>query len=234
MKTKILIVDDDINISELLGLYIKKHGYEYLCVHNGSDFYDIYKEYNPDLILLDLMLPGEDGYSICKNIRKESTVPIIMISAKGESISKITGLDLGADDYIQKPFDCEEVMARIKSVLRSRTYSQNSVEVNKDNLAYTFNDLSINVNERLLLYKNKSLELPPKEFDLLVYLIDKSNQVVTREELLESIWGYEYIGDSRTVDVHIKRIRAKLKDSIHWKLATVWGVGYRFEVTYED
>lgn len=222
-KHKILIVDDDIHIAELLSLYLQKEGYETKEVFDGREALALAETINPSLILLDLMLPGLDGYQICTEIRKNSKVPIIMMTAKGETFDKVLGLELGADDYIVKPFDSKEVMARVKAVLRR----YESTDTNKSNIL-SFPNLEINVSNYSIVYHNKGMEFPPKEFELLSYLAQNPNRVFTREQLLDRIWGYEYVGDTRTVDVHVKRIREKLNQDDEWGIRTVWSVGYKF------
>ena len=223
---KIMVVDDDPHISELISLYLNKEGYETIEVDDGQKAVDTYYQYQPNLILLDLMLPGMDGYKVCSEIRKTSTVPIIMLTAKGETFDKVLGLELGADDYIVKPFDPKELIARVKAVLR-RFEPQNTVQ---DSKVLTFKNLVINLSNYSVTYHDKTVDFPPKEFELLHFLAEHPNQVFTREQLLDKIWGYEYIGDTRTVDVHVKRIREKLGNEEEWGIKTVWGVGYKFEV----
>lgn len=229
-KQKILIVDDDTNISELISLYLTKECFETKCVEDGEAALDAFKNFKPNLILLDLMLPGMDGYQVCREIRKLSQTPIIMLSAKGEVFDKVLGLELGADDYIIKPFDTKELVARVKAVLR-RTFvvePQTSAKEDKgDSVEYT--DLTINLTNYSVTYMGRSIKMPPKELELLYFLASSPNQVFSREQLLDNIWGYEYIGDTRTVDVHIKRIREKISDHRHWAITSVWGIGYKFE-----
>ncbi len=224
IKSKILIVDDDVNISELISLYLIKEGYETNVAHNGNDAITVFQTYAPNLVILDLMLPGRDGYDVCKEIRKISNIPIIMLTAKGETFDKILGLELGADDYIVKPFDTKELTARVKAVLRRynpKNYKSKQVVVP---------NLTINLSNYTVMYKNETIDMPPKELELLFFLASNPNQVFTREQLLDRIWGYEYIGDTRTVDVHIKRIREKISETDSWGIKTVWGIGYKFEV----
>ena len=223
---KILIVDDDEHIAELIGLYLSKEGYETLEVHDGRQVLDRFSSFKPDLCVLDLMLPGMDGYKICTEIRKISNVPIVMLTAKGETFDKVLGLELGADDYMVKPFDTKELVARVKAVLRR--YSQKPEEEETGKIL-RFENLEINLSNYSVVYHNKKLEFPPKEFEVLCYLAEHKNQVFTREQLLDRIWGYEYVGDTRTVDVHIKRIREKFTNQDNWSVKTVWGVGYKFE-----
>ncbi len=223
-NTKILIVDDDENICELIALNLEKEGYKTKCVYDGNEVMPSIQSYNPGLILLDLMLPGKDGLQLCKEIRKTSDIPIIMITAKGETFDKILGLELGADDYIVKPFDNKELTARVKAVLRRigpRRQETNEV---------TLPDLVINMTNYTVEYEGSRIDMPPKELELLYYLATHPNQVFTREQLLDKIWGYEYIGDTRTVDVHVKRIREKIKGTDTWSVKTVWGIGYKLEV----
>lgn len=228
-KQKILIVDDDVNIAELISLYLTKECYDTRMVHDGEEALQVYEQYEPNLILLDLMLPGIDGYQVCREIRSKSNLPIIMLSAKGEIFDKVLGLELGADDYIMKPFDSKELVARVKAVLRR--YQPAKPEASAPNIkCVEYPDLTINQTNYSVLYRGKPVEMPPKELELLYFLASSPNQVFTREQLLDHIWGYEYIGDTRTVDVHVKRLREKIKDHISWRLATVWGIGYKFEV----
>jgi len=228
-KQKILIVDDDTNISELISLYLTKECFETKTVENGEDALKMFSAFQPDLILLDLMLPGMDGYQVCRELRRNSRVPIIMLSAKGEVFDKVLGLELGADDYMIKPFDSKELVARVKAILR-RTYVDKAVREPENNQLVELPDLTVNLTNYSVTYMGKPLEMPPKELELLYFLASSPNQVFTRDQLLDHIWGYEYIGDSRTVDVHIKRLREKLKDNDSWALTTVWGIGYRFEI----
>lgn len=230
-KQKILIVDDDTNIAELISLYLIKECFDTQMVYDGEEALTAFKEFQPNLILLDLMLPGIDGYQVCREIRKASNVPIIMLSAKGEIFDKVLGLELGADDYIIKPFDSKELVARVKAVLRR--YQQPVTNTSTAGTANTsiveYPDLSINLSNYSVVYDCRNIEMPPKELELLYFLASSPNHVFTREQLLDNIWGYEYIGDTRTVDVHIKRLREKIHDHEQWRIATVWGIGYRFE-----
>ena len=226
-NTKILVVDDDINICELLRLYLEKEGYSVTIANDGISAVEMFGSSNPDIILLDIMLPGQDGWQVCREIRKTSNVPIIMLTAKGETFDKVLGLELGADDYVTKPFETKEVVARIKAVLRrtSSSNSENSVKIVK------YDKLSINLTNYELIVDGKKVDAPPKELELLYHLASNPNRVFTRDQLLDEVWGFDYYGDSRTVDVHIKRIREKLTNvSDKWELATVWSVGYKFEV----
>ena len=229
-KQKILIVDDDENIANLISLYLTRECYETRIEHDGQSALDAFKEYAPNLILLDIMLPGLDGYEVCREIRRESKVPIIMLSAKTEVFDKVLGLELGADDYIIKPFDSKELVARVKAVLRRYTEAPAPVEKKPDEKRVEYKDLIINLSNYEVIYKGKPVEMTPREIELLYFLASSPNQVFTREQLLDHIWGYEYAGDTRTVDVHIKRIREKIADTDQWSIGTVWSVGYRFEV----
>ena len=229
-KQKILIVDDDENIANLISLYLTKECYETRIEHDGQSALDAFKEYAPNLILLDIMLPGLDGYEVCREIRRESKVPIIMLSAKTEVFDKVLGLELGADDYIIKPFDSKELVTRVKAVLRRYTEAPAPVEKKPDEKRVEYKDLIINLSNYEVIYKGKPVEMTPREIELLYFLASSPNQVFTREQLLDHIWGYEYAGDTRTVDVHIKRIREKIADTDQWSIGTVWSVGYRFEV----
>lgn len=235
-KQKILIVDDDTNIAELISLYLTKECFDTEIVEDGEAALTAFKEFSPDLILLDLMLPGIDGYEVCREIRKTSNIPIIMLSAKGEIFDKVLGLELGADDYMIKPFDSKELVARVKAILRRyknttaaqpTTNTPANIAPQSDYVEYP--DLLINLTNYSVTYKGKNIDIPPKELELLYFLASSPNQVFTREQLLDHIWGYEYLGDTRTVDVHVKRIREKIKDHDSWSLATVWGIGYKFE-----
>lgn len=228
-KQKILIVDDDTNISDLIALYLTKECFDTKCVEDGDEALKAFSVFQPNLILLDLMLPGMDGYQVYREIRKTSSTPIIMLSAKGEVFDKVLGLELGADDYIIKPFDSKELVARVKAVLR-RTHIPPSLSMEKENNIVSHPDLEINMNNYSVIYMGKKIDMPPKELELLHFLASSPNQVFTREQLLDHIWGYEYMGDTRTVDVHIKRIREKMTEHEHWALSTVWGIGYKFEL----
>lgn len=229
-KQRILIVDDDENIAELISLYLTKECFNTKMVHDGEEALNAFKEFNPHLILLDLMLPGIDGYQVCREIRKDSNIPIIMLSAKGEIFDKVLGLELGADDYMIKPFDSKELVARVKAVLRRVVSTPKEPEVQKKPNEYVeYPDLIINLSNYSVTYNGNSIDMPPKELELLYFLASSPNQVFTREQLLDHIWGYEYVGDTRTVDVHIKRIREKIRDHEKWSIGTVWGIGYKFE-----
>lgn len=232
-KQRILIVDDDYNIAELISLYLTKECFETKIVGDGEEALRVFPEFQPNLILLDLMLPGIDGYQVCQELRSTSQVPIIMLSAKGEIFDKVLGLELGADDYMIKPFDSKELVARVKAVLRRYQLPvqmpASSVTEQHGNFV-EYPDLIVNLTNYSVIYNGHSIELPPKELELLYFLASSPNQVFTREQLLDHIWGYEYIGDTRTVDVHIKRLREKIKGNDKWALTTVWGIGYKFEV----
>lgn len=232
-KQKILIVDDDENIAELISLYLTKECFDTQIASDGEEALSLFAEFQPNLILLDLMLPGMDGYEVCREIRKTSATPIIMLSAKGEIFDKVLGLELGADDYMIKPFDSKELVARVKAVLRRFTSSApaaNEAANEKPVGEYVeYPDLLINLTNYSVVYMGETIEMPPKELELFYFLASHPNQVFTREQLLDHIWGYEYIGDTRTVDVHIKRLREKIGDHEAWKLGTVWGIGYKFE-----
>ena len=228
-KQKILIVDDDENIAELLSLYLTKECYDTRIVNDGESALSEFDIFEPNLIVLDLMLPGIDGYQVCREIRAKSSTPIIMLSAKGEIFDKVLGLELGADDYMEKPFDSKELVARVKAVLRRYVAPKPVSEPNAPTKVVQYPDLTVSLNDYSVLYYGKRVEMPPKEIELLYFLASQPNQVFTREQLLDHIWGYEYIGDTRTVDVHIKRLREKIKDHESWSLSTVWGIGYKFE-----
>ena len=228
-KQKILIVDDDNNIAELISLYLTKECFETHIVNDGESVIPAINSFSPNLILLDIMLPGMDGYQVCREVRAKHSVPIIMLSAKGEVFDKVLGLELGADDYIEKPFDSKELVARVKAVLRRyKTVVTTHENPNEKKVEYT--DLTINLTNYSVVYMGENIDMPPKELELLYFLASSPNHVFTREQLLDQIWGYEYIGDTRTVDVHIKRLREKIKDHDNWKISTIWGIGYKFEV----
>ena len=228
LNQTVLIVDDEVNICELLRLYVEKEGYKALISHDGNDAVEKFKSMSPDLVLLDIMLPGKDGWQVCREIRSTNNTPIIMLSAKGETFDKVLGLELGADDYIVKPFEPKELIARIKAVLRRSESSVGTDETEKNELK--FDGLRINQETYEVYLDDKKVEMPPKEFELLYFLAKNTNKVYTRDQLLDEIWGYEFFGDSRTVDVHIKRIREKVeREDKNWHLKTVWGVGYKFE-----
>lgn len=233
-KQKILIVDDDENIAELISLYLTKECFETSIVYDGESALEAVKTFRPNLILLDLMLPGIDGYQVCREVRSSSSIPIIMLSAKGEIFDKVLGLELGADDYMEKPFDTKELVARVKAVLRrykpaAAPAAEPSAPAAKVKMV-EYPDLTINLTNYSVVYKDRTLEMPPKELELLYFLAASPNHVFTREQLLDQIWGYGYIGDTRTVDVHIKRLREKIDDHTDWRIATIWGIGYKFEV----
>ncbi|MBN2853551.1 MAG: response regulator transcription factor [Clostridia bacterium] len=222
---KILVVDDDRNICELIKLYLIKEGYQVFLSHDGLDGIKKYGEISPDLIILDIMLPGADGWEVCRKIKKSSNTSIIMLSAKGETFDKVLGLELGADDYIVKPFEPKELIARVKAILR-RTNSQEKKED-----IITIETLSIDKTNYQVKLKDQIIDMPPKEFELLYYLASHPNQVLTRNSILENIWSYDFYGDSRTIDVHVKRLREKIEqEDSAWEIKTVWGVGYKFEV----
>lgn len=229
-KTKILIVDDDNNIAELISLYLTKECYDTKIVSDGEEALAAFDSYAPNMILLDLMLPGIDGYQVCREVRTKSNVPIIMLSAKGEIFDKVLGLELGADDYIMKPFDSKELVARVKAVLRRYQPIKTHATPSPTTQCVEYPDLIINRSNYSVIYNGAQVDMPPKELELLYFLAASPNQVFTREQLLDHIWGYEYIGDTRTVDVHVKRLREKIKDHESWQISTVWGIGYKFEV----
>lgn len=221
---KILIVDDDQNISEIIKMYVENAGYETETAHDGREAQEKFSSYKPDLVLLDIMLPYIDGIDVLKWIRKEHETPVILLTAKGETFDKVLGLELGADDYIVKPFEPKEMMARVKAVLRRYSADNSKQEV------LSFDGLVIDSSSYSVVYNNNETKMPPKEFELLHYLATNKNKVFTREQLLCEVWGYDYPGDSRTVDVHVKRLREKLQGGESWQIETVWGVGYKFEV----
>lgn len=226
-NAKILIVDDDVNICELLRLYLEKDGFDVEVVTDGLKAIDAFSTTSPDLILLDIMLPGMDGWQICREIRKTSQTPIIMLTAKGETFDKVLGLELGADDYITKPFETKEVVARIKAVLRRSACQGSAAESIKE---VNYDKLMVNLTNYELKVDGNTIDTPPKELELIFHLASNPNRVYTRDQLLDEVWGFEYYGDSRTVDVHVKRLREKLEGvSDKWELKTVWGVGYKFE-----
>lgn len=224
-KTKVLVVDDDMNICELVRLYFEKDGYEVLTVYNGRKAIEVFSEFAPSIVILDIMLPGADGWQVCRELRKVSNIPIIMLTAKGETFDKVLGLELGADDYMVKPFDPKELVARVKAVLRRYEHKD------FDTQEIVYPNLVVNRTNYTVKIAGKDLELPPKELELLFFLASNPNKVFTREQLLEHVWGFDFYGDSRTVDVHIKRLREKVDlPGQNWQLKTVWGVGYKFEV----
>ena len=225
MKARILIVDDDYNIADLIRLYLEKDLYEVKTVYSGKAALEEFHSWTPDLVLLDIMLPELDGYEICKQIRKVSNIPIIMLTARGETFDKVLGLELGADDYLVKPFEPKELTARVKAVLRRTMSPEGTTE------EIVFPQLVINKSDYSITYQGKRAEIPPKELELFYFLASHPNQVFTREQLLEKVWSYDFMGDSRTVDVHVKRLREKFSDEAgRWEIKTVWGVGYKFEV----
>ena len=223
---KILIVDDDENIVELIRLYFEKEGFATVTANNGLKALELFKSESPSIVILDIMMPEMDGWQTCREIRKISNIPIIMLTAKGETFDKVLGLELGADDYMTKPFDTKELVARVKAVLRRSDAKEQITDKE-----IVFPKLSINLSNYEICIDGKHTEIPPKELELLYFLASNANRVFTREQLLEEVWGFDYFGDSRTVDVHIKRLREKLEGiSANWQLKTVWGVGYKFEV----
>ena len=225
-KIKILVVDDDENICELLRLYLEKENFQVITCADGQSAVELEKTERPSLILLDIMLPKLDGWQVCREIRKNSDVPIIMVTAKSDTFDKILGLELGADDYVAKPFDAKEVVARVKAVLR-----RNSNDTASKTKVVTFDKMTINIENYELIVDGKNIDTPPKELELVFHLASNPNRVYTRDQLLDEVWGFDYYGDSRTVDVHVKRLREKLENvSEQWSLKTVWGVGYKFEV----
>ena len=228
LANKILVVDDDLNICELLKLYLENDGYVVFTANDGQEAVDMFHNKTPDLVLLDIMLPKKDGWQVCREIRKTSSAPIIMLTAKGETFDKVLGLELGADDYVVKPFDAKEVMARVKAVLRRTTGDSESTETEKKVVIY--DNLEINIQNYEMKVKGVPVDTPPKELELIYHFASNPNRVYTRDQLLDEVWGFDYYGDSRTVDVHVKRLREKLEGvSDKWCLKTVWGVGYKFE-----
>lgn len=228
MSNKILVVDDDLNICELLKLYLENEGYTAFAANDGQAAVDTFAAKNPDLVLLDIMLPKMDGWQVCREIRKTSSVPIIMLTAKGETFDKVLGLELGADDYVTKPFDAKEVMARIKAVLRRSKGESGTAAQEKKTVSY--DKLEINIENYEMKVNGVVVDTPPKELELIYHFASNPNRVYTRDQLLDEVWGFDYYGDSRTVDVHVKRLREKLEGvSDKWSLKTVWGVGYKFE-----
>lgn len=244
-KQKILIVDDDENISDLISLYLEKECFDTRTASDGEAGLEIFKQYEPDLIILDIMLPGIDGYEVLKKVRQMSEVPVIMLSAKGEVFDKVLGLKIGADDYMVKPFDTNELVARVRTILRRAKKNGEEAEKKEDpqNTANTknldparqgdfveYDNLIVNISNYTVQFEGKNLDMPPKELELLYFMASRPNQVFTREQLLNQLWGYDFIGDTRTVDVHVKRLREKLGQKYNWSIATVWRVGYKFEV----
>lgn len=227
MPHKILVVDDDANICELLKLYMEKEDYEVKTASGGAEGIIMFKAYEPDLVLLDIMMPGKDGWQVCREIREISSTPVIMITAKGEIFDKVLGLELGADDFIVKPFDMKEVSARVKAVLRRSSGRDGDSQIE----TIKYDKLEISLQKYELKLAGKVIDIPPKELELLYFLVSNANRVFTRDQLLDKVWGFDYLGDSRTVDVHVKRLREKLDGvSEKWNLKTVWGVGYKFEL----
>ena len=225
-KQKILIVDDDLNIAQLIKLLLEKEGYDVITCGRGDEALSLFQTKAPDLLLLDIMLPGMDGWQVCRAVRQQSSVPIIMLSAKDETFDKVLGLELGADDYITQPFDNKELVARVKAVLRRSAATESEPNT------ISWPGLTVSLNTYEVQYRGKQLDMPPKELELLYFLASHKNRVFTREQLLEQVWGFEFFGDSRTVDQHIKRLREKMTGSeeLGWQIKTVWGVGYKFEV----
>lgn len=223
VESKILVVDDDNNICDLIEIYLQKEGYKVYKAHNGKEALKLFGEKQVDIIVLDVMMPQMDGYEVLKELRKNSQVPVLMLTAKGETFDRVLGLELGADDYMVKPFEPKELIARIRAVLRR-------YKPQTQKRAIEFTDLIIDADSYIVVYKEKEVEMPPKEFELLYFLCSNPNKVFTRDQLLYEVWGYDYPGDSRTVDVHVKRIREKLSEENEWQIKTVWGVGYKFEV----
>lgn len=224
---RILVVDDDKNICEIIRLYLEKEGFEVILAHDGQQAIDLFKEKTPSVVLLDVMMPKMDGFQVCREIRRVSSIPIIMLTAKGDTFDKVLGLELGADDYMVKPFDNKELVARIKAILR-RYEPKDAADKE-----IIYPNIVINLTNYELRIKGEVVDIPPKELELLYFLATNPNKVFTREQLLETVWGFDYFGDSRTVDVHVKRLREKLElagENVSWQLKTVWGVGYKFEV----
>lgn len=246
-KQRVLVVDDDDNIAELISLYLEKECYETKTAADGDEAVRLFSEWKPELLILDIMIPKRDGYEVLREIRKTSSVPVIMLSAKGEVFDRVLGLELGADDYMVKPFDTKELLARVHAVMRRFGQSEDSGDVipsnvkqpenggshtakaDKDSVSYE--ELFVSLSNYEVIFKDEKIEMPPKEIELLYFLANHPNQVFSRDQILERIWGYDYGGDTRTVDVHIKRLRDKLPGNDFWQIGTVWGVGYRFEVT---
>lgn len=227
MPTKVLVVDDDVNIVKLIKLYLEKEDFVVCTANNGKEALNVFKAEKPDIAVLDIMMPEMDGNQLCREIRKTSEIPIIMLTAKGETFDKVLSLELGADDYMVKPFDAKELVARIKAILRRTEMKANTPE----NDCISFDKLEVSLSNYEVKIDGKIMEIPPKELELLYFLGSNPNRVFTREQLLEEVWGFDYFGDSRTVDVHIKRLREKLEGvDANWSLKTVWGVGYKFEV----
>lgn len=235
---KVLIIDDDPNIVEVLRLYFDKDGYAVISCHSGEKALETYVATMPDIIVLDLMLPGKDGYDICREVRRISDVPIIMLTAKTDILDKVVGLELGADDYMEKPFEPKELLARVKAILRraNRKEEDPPQDNEKNSETIKYQNLTVDKARYVVLVEEKEVEMPPKELELLFFLASNPNRVFTREQILENVWGYDFFGESRTVDVHVKRIREKIEDAdspVNWQIKTVWGVGYKFEVSQE-
>ena len=235
---KVLVVDDDPNIVEVLRLYFDKDGFAVVSCLTGDKAVETFQTSQPDLVVLDLMLPGKDGYDICREIRKTSDVPIIMLTARSDTLDKVVGLELGADDYLQKPFEPKELLARVKAVLRRTKKQETASSESKDNKENTevisYEGFTVDTARYVVTVDGKEIDIPPKELELLFFLASHPNRVFTREQLLENVWGYDLYGESRTVDVHVKRIREKLEKpnvKTNWQIKTVWGVGYKFETT---
>ena len=228
MDTKLLVVDDDSNICEILRIYFENEGYQVKCANDGVEGVSLFKIFEPDLVLLDIMMPKKDGWQVCREIREISSKPVIMITAKGEVFDKVLGLELGADDFIVKPFDMKELSARVKAVLRRYNAHVNA----SDEEVVKYENIEISLQKYELKINSKAVDIPPKELELLYFLASNCNRVFTRDQLLDKVWGFDYLGDSRTVDVHVKRLREKLEGvSERWSLKTVWGVGYKFDTT---
>ena len=221
-KNSILVIDDDRNILAIIEMYLRKAGFEVTCCERGDEALPIFRKVQPALVVLDVMLPGLDGWEVLGKLRAESDVPVIMLTAKGDTLDRIQGLDLGADDYIVKPFDAKELLARVKAVLRRSSQPENEKSVEFEGLSISLDNYAVNLD-------GKQIEMPPKEIELLFFLASREGKVFTREQLLEQVWGFDFFGDSRTVDVHVKRIREKLGERDAWQIKTVWGVGYKFE-----
>lgn len=230
MNKKALIVEDDVNIAELLKIYLQKDGFETENAYDGQKALELFERFQPNIVLLDIMLPVMDGWQVCRELRKNTQTPIIMLTAKGESMDKVSGLEMGADDYITKPFDPKELVARVHAVLR-RTENDDPAGQGRK---LTYDKLVINLDSYELIVDGKKIDTPPKELELLYHLASFPNRVFTRNQLLDEVWGFDYFGDSRTVDVHVKRLREKIEGvSDKWELTTVWGVGYKFKVNEE-
>ncbi|MBE7015251.1 MAG: response regulator transcription factor [Ruminococcaceae bacterium] len=226
MNSKILIVDDEKNIVELIRLYLEKEGFKTICAYNGDEALSLFNHHSPALVILDIMLPGMDGWQVCREIRKSANTPIIMLTAKSDTFDKVLGLELGADDYMTKPFEAKELLARVKAVLR-----RSEAHETASSKEVSYEKLCINIENYELKINDAQVDAPPKEIELLYFLASNPNRVYTREQLLEEVWGFDYFGDSRTVDVHVKRLREKLEGiNANWQLKTVWGVGYKFEI----